>query len=686
MSIHPPANFWQSSAGLIKLYIDGILYATDPLYVTSNTLYVKLASPVDSGVVSTVVQSFSGVKTFIAGINLSDGHLVTTIPDDGTLVGASHNAIATEYAVKTYVDTHIIPALITSVSLPLHIVGTDLQIYEASGVNSGVVSIGTQTIAGDKSFSGITRVTNATIGTTSNTGALITTGSIGTRELWCGNGITLDGLGSPTYSYIRNTLTSVPLMLYSNAGLPTASQSALIGINNVANGGSLDMYSATTGVISLGNGSLSNVMNITATATNIINAVSPQLSLVNNLPNKVDFNVNATGDFTINASGDDVNIDSSDVLHVLNTSVATSSVTGALISSGSVAARSLWSGLGLTLDSYYSPTYPYINSTSTTQPLTLYANSGSHSSASSGAIFISNIAAGGTVDLYGATGTAVNIGVYGSTNDFQQNTQGTLVRGTYQPQFCVGWDATNKFCVEADNSGNATLSVTGTQLRTATGSLVRIQDTTNATGYTDGSIHTEGGMSVAKNLYANLGVVSTGDIQGKTLYARNVLNSTVLDLSDTVPTGSCTISIVTGGHTNIVTSGSLLYNGVAIPYETSTTLAQTWSGAITNSSNIYLKRLGNIVTARFVNTTATAVATSIINATVAIPVGYRPIDELYQGVIVYCNTGGQTCGGTFYIDGSYIMHFYASCDITNGQWPSGDSAGYKPFVSSWMIT
>lgn len=157
MSLTPPSDFWPPPLGLT---INGILTASPPLAVAGTNLTIADASATSSGVVNTGVQVIAGAKQLNTSLALSDGHAVTEISNDTTLAGDSGAALTTEHAVKTYVDNSAVAPFVTAVTAPLNMVGTNMHIANASALASGVVSIGTQAIAGAKTFNDAVSIFN----------------------------------------------------------------------------------------------------------------------------------------------------------------------------------------------------------------------------------------------------------------------------------------------------------------------------------------------------------------------------------------------------------------------------------------------------------------------------------------------------------------------------------------------
>lgn len=99
--IRPPLNFTQLGqqigAGITGVY--------DPLYITNGKVGIFPATNTQGGYVTTGIQPFEGVKTFVSGIAIAAGPTITEISTDTTLAADSDAKLATQHAVKTYIDT-----------------------------------------------------------------------------------------------------------------------------------------------------------------------------------------------------------------------------------------------------------------------------------------------------------------------------------------------------------------------------------------------------------------------------------------------------------------------------------------------------------------------------------------------------------------------------------------------------
>ena len=156
-----------SSAGLAGIDFEEDGAITGYVRASSTRTSIELKAPATAGEIELVPASFdtlvTATSTSIRSLSLPDvsGTLISN-GDTGTVTSAM-------IATATIVDTNI--------SLSAAIAGTKIE--AASDSVPGVVSTGTQTLAGAKTLSGITTVSNSTASTSSTTGALVVTGGAG---------------------------------------------------------------------------------------------------------------------------------------------------------------------------------------------------------------------------------------------------------------------------------------------------------------------------------------------------------------------------------------------------------------------------------------------------------------------------------------------------------------------------
>jgi hypothetical protein len=143
MTLTPPANFWPTTTSIV---INGITSAVPPLYITGNAISIVEAADTHSGTVSTSAQSFAGSKNFLDGIDINNTQLIDEFVT--AIAVPTDTQVPTALAVKDYVESR---AVVTATS-PLHILTGNVTIDNASATQAGVLTTGTQTIAGAKTF------------------------------------------------------------------------------------------------------------------------------------------------------------------------------------------------------------------------------------------------------------------------------------------------------------------------------------------------------------------------------------------------------------------------------------------------------------------------------------------------------------------------------------------------------
>jgi hypothetical protein len=226
-----------NGATVTTVSTDNTLAANSDLYIATqkatkgyvdNLVTVRGAtSPLT--VVSTAVQ-----------INNSAAARITEVSIDGTLADNSDTKIATQKAVKTYCSS-LPGGYITSVSTPLSVASGNLSIAAAGASSSGIVTTGTQTIAGAKTLSGVTHVSNTTAGSSSVTGALTVAGTIGgSTGAWLGADLRMDidPINGPAMIY--STVDGNELVLTAQGHGPQ------VEIQSLSYGGNLVVWSAPT--------------------------------------------------------------------------------------------------------------------------------------------------------------------------------------------------------------------------------------------------------------------------------------------------------------------------------------------------------------------------------------------------------------------------------------------------------
>lgn len=324
MTIVPPRDFWPTS-----LDLNGVLYATAPLSISSLNMSVADASLTTSGVVNLAAQSVAGVKNFNDGLTVGATQTITSISPDSTFVIATDNQLATKKATKDYIIA--VGPTLAVLNDPLYYNVGAIDIHDADTLARGVITSGAQNIGGTKTFKS-TSIHENSIDLTSPT----------------------------TFNTIQCPLADHTLSLQCYQGASIQLQGLGSGANLLLKGGtgpsSVSMYAGSPNLLrmQITDTSVSNKIPI-----NVTSATTPQMTLSDNALGNVTFSVTA-GDLTIDASGNDINMHSTDKVHVLNTTAASSKITGALQIAGGVGcSKQIWSD-SIVASSTISPQYQAI--------------------------------------------------------------------------------------------------------------------------------------------------------------------------------------------------------------------------------------------------------------------------------------------------------------------------------------
>lgn len=696
--IVPPADFWP---GAININMNGVTGATPPLSIAGTTISL---------------------------LN-STGAIITEVSTDNTFAGAVDTKMATQKAIKDYIGS---TGFITSVTLPLYVVGTDLRIYDASGTAVGVVNIGAQTFAGNKNFTGYTTITNAsspqfsiinnganqtdfsvsptgditinasgndinlhssdvvhvlnnTAASSTTTGALIVNGGVGIGGTSYMSGLNVTSSVSPQFvigfsgtqwaGFYVSSLGSVSLgatgtdfstilkvstsnttdvagltdgSLHTDGGASVAKKFYALEVNALSTAVeqvkarySGAIYSSlgcdSSGYATIGaTGGLVNTPKIKA-----IDAVGTQLTLQNAPGFDFTAAVNAAGNTVLGSTGGTIFVNNATVLVEQNTTDATGLSDGSLRTSGGASvAKKLYA---LELNAL---------SIAPEQIKCRY----------SGAVYSSLGCDSGGVGILKSTGAQIN-----STR--------MIVESMTTPQLTIRYSVINQTEIETDSSGNGYLRAAGGLFTVKSGTKLITADTTDSTSTTTGSVQLAGGIGVTGNIYA------------KKLHARNATNFSELDIADVAATGSCTMTIITGGSTDIITSGNLYWNGALLTTTATQTVAVVWGGALPSvASNLYFTRSGNQVTLRFGQAVNICTSTASIVSDVEIPAAFRPPVAIYQSMFVRYNsltTGvGQVGLFTTYATGvDWKITLWS--DAIQTPFPIATNCGLDPGCITW---
>lgn len=316
----PPANFWPQP---VHVDFQGVTSAIPPLYINVNTISVSDASATASGVLTTGAQVIGGVKNFTSGLNIGTTQAVQEISTDNTFAGATDTRLATQKAIKDYITSH---TLATGLNEPLYLNLTNIDIRDASLTTRGVMTTGTQSIAGAKTFTG-----NVHVNGDEEIGGVVTL----TRPLGSG-GCSVQAVGTNQSLYIGCTSTGSSivsqsltqggaLVLSSAAGLSAGLPTEILMVDGLSMG---TLFKATS------------ARNTSYCQTYIVSDTTPQFA-IQSLLGTATFTLVSGGDLTIDTSGNDLNFHSTDKVHVLNNTAATSKTDGALQINGGVGCSGL---------------------------------------------------------------------------------------------------------------------------------------------------------------------------------------------------------------------------------------------------------------------------------------------------------------------------------------------------------
>src|SRR5512133_2954670 len=116
--VHVPSDFWPNLSGVGG---NGVQFATPSLFIANGVISIATATDNQSGCVTDVAQPFGGVKDFVDGLSIAGGNTMTAISTDTTFAAAADTKLATQLAIKTYVDNSTI---VDTVSNPLYLNGS----------------------------------------------------------------------------------------------------------------------------------------------------------------------------------------------------------------------------------------------------------------------------------------------------------------------------------------------------------------------------------------------------------------------------------------------------------------------------------------------------------------------------------------------------------------------------------
>ena len=298
----------------------------------------------------------------------------------------------------------------------------------------------------------------------------------------------------------------------------------------------INSTSITTGALTV-NGGVGVGKNLNVGGlTNIASTTANQLTLGYDASNKVTFDVSSSGDLTIDATGNDINFSTTDTVNILNTTNSASTATGALqVSGGFGVGNSIYAGNSVNVtgnsatNNVFASFIGTINTASSAN-LTLGTANSNYNSA---ILKFNN--AGGTgsssnyldFGIYGATGTAGGVSIYGdghvtstSTIGSSNTSTGSLVvnsgvgigkdvyvggianiTSTTSNQLSVGYDASNKVTMDVSSGGDLTVDASGNDINFANTDIIHILNTATTTSTSTGVLVVGGGVGIAKDVF-----------------------------------------------------------------------------------------------------------------------------------------------------------------------------------------
>jgi hypothetical protein len=514
-------------------------------------------------------------------------------------LGAASQSFATgtsgtDFAISSVTSTH-------TFNLP-----------DASSSARGVISTGTQTIAGAKTFSSALSITASTVATNTSTGALVVTGGVGiggSLYTATGSSSSVSGVilqnGNVSASTYNKLTVSPPT---SNATLTIADGSSLI--TSGANSLTLTTTATTNATFPTGNITLvaTNVASLasltTASSLNSIGTITSGTwagTVITSLYGGTGFNSYSVGDLLVASTGTSLAKLSAGSLNFVLTSngpgtvptwqavPASSASSVATVSNNNDAlffptfvSTATGSGQGLTTDSdfTYNPGKNQLtvtNITGTAATYALYTNQ----------IQIGNN--GNNINILNASGSVIanfntSNGWFRSAQTTESSNTGTgsLVTlgglGVAKNAFIGGTTVvTNATSSVSPTSG--ALSVTGglgLAGNAFIGGTVNITSSAVSVGTNSGALVVTGGVGIGGSLYTGTSVASS--ISGVIHSNGAVTASTVNRLTLTAPASSATLTLANGS--SLITSGghSLTFtttNTTSVTLPTTGTLATT---------------------------------------------------------------------------------------------------------------
>lgn len=435
---------------------------------------------------------------------------ITTVSTDEGLTGDSDTQIPTQHAVKYYIDSNTYIDL-TAYVAPIYKDVNDVQLKNSLGAQVTSIDVDGTLLANLDTLIPTQKAVKTYVGSAITAGLAAQT--------------SLSLIGADPF--IRGTAAA--LRLYSSPNAYAFADSASVLVSPAGAGDKLILSGGLGGTVSIktGNAVEATAFNVTPTTIaaslpmTIYSASNPQFVLYSGGQCSVGY---AAGVMTLN-SGTSINTAVTPVINVLNTEQATTTADGAVRVAG---------GMSVTKDLRVGGT--------------IYGNI-SGSSVVSDIFTIDGLSpilrfreeptpidADLTFNTQQFTMSIGGVTVYEESTAYRAQYTPLIVSSTTATQLKVAYSPSVRLDCDVSSAGVATLTATGTSIETAAANKLIVNNTTGGSS-TTGSIRTAGGISAASSLYVGT------TISGGNLTVR--YSPTVYTLISTGSTGS--LSIAPGG-------------------------------------------------------------------------------------------------------------------------------------------
>jgi hypothetical protein len=483
-----------------------IVNSTSATYHNSLAGLESAAPGITWGHVSDQTQTIGGIKTFSDTSN-------ATNTQTGSLIVLGGSSVVKDFYVGGSIES-------TSTLTSTSITTGALQIAGGAGINQlyvattttmgGNLSLGTNNIStvGGITATGIISTTNATLATSTNSGAVQVAGGLGVGQIYIAQ--TTNATSTTTGSLIVSGGTSIAGNLYVGGNV------VYTGSNNSS---TVESTSTSTGalIIAGGTGIAKNLYvggNIVSsdiyTGLSTVNSTSTTTgSLILNGGASIAGNLYVGGNVVYSGSNNSSTVDS------------TSTSTGSLILSG---------GIGVAKQAHIGNTLTIHNITTGTNSCSLNVNT-------SGALTINS---SGNICNFDVTD---QVSINATTNTSSTNVGALIIAGGIgiAKNLYVGGNENISGNLGVSGnigiSGNMQVSGSGSVASLSVASL-SINDTTNSTSSTTGALIMSGGAGISKNLY----VGGNLNVAGSVSYGSLTITGTTLSTSTSTGT-----LIVNGG-------------------------------------------------------------------------------------------------------------------------------------------